>query len=174
MPGTQRFVTFTLVWIAIPVFLLLVWHGLTAPAQETVHPTVVTEITEQPTTVSDTSQRIPSAPRPTSPASVNKNDLQISGIVRVSVPGQSIALISVAGLPPTIVREGDLFFDWHVLNISPYKVQLRRQDETVGIFVTEPTHYGGKPATLGTAGVAPAPASGFRAGPRVAGVPGLD
>lgn len=100
----------------------------------------------------------------------DSSDLHVHGILAASNRSQSIAIIAVAGLPPTLVRIGDELLDWRVVAIEPDKVQLSRNQKSVSISVDSTSRQS-------TAVVSPPlhrPSAAFQQGARVDGVPGLD
>jgi len=118
-------------------------------------------------TPSSASQSAETASKLPSPKS--RSDLHVSGILGASNPSQSIAIITVAGRPPTLVRVGDELFDWRVVEIESDKVQLSRNKESISISVEATAKQ-----IPSMDSPAPPLKTSFHEGPRVTGVPGLD
>ncbi|MBK9444050.1 MAG: hypothetical protein IPN53_23275 [Comamonadaceae bacterium] len=113
------------------------------------------------------SQSVTTASRLISPK--DRSDLQVNGILGASNRSQSIAIITVAGRPPTLVRAGDELFDWRIVEIESDKVKLRRDQEIISISIDSVAQQ--IPSMESSAPPIRPP---FQAGPQVAGVPGLD
>lgn len=192
----RRFTKIALTWIAIPTLLLVLLPFAKTPPPAIVSTSTASAVPTQEESLKSSrlaSKVAESAHQAAAAKSTNttlganrfstiasgstsskgQSELRVSGILGASDQMRSIALVNVAGLPPALIRVGDEFFGWQVVEIGTDEVQLRRDEENVRIPVNAPA----KPDLKHTPSMDSSEAQKgaiFYAGPRVAGVPGVD
>ena len=121
----------------------------------------------------ETASNLASPLAPLSTPSGKPAELQLTGVLWDANRQQSIALLGIKGLAPEVVRTGDDFLAWHIVAIEQNEVQLQQNTQSIRIRLAAPENNSSRRRPMADSAETPR-LSNFYAGPRVAGVPGLD